>query len=135
MRRILVFAVLLLGSQAFAGRAATYVATKGGVSQTLVVRRETAQTISFRFVSECAKARCTDSLVGEAVSDPFKKPVKGGSKGDFAAEEYVYRKGKCQVVFRVDMESASMVKVLASCPEHNKKKCPLEIDETLRIRR
>ena len=43
MRRILAFAVLLLGSQAFAGRAATYVATKGDVTQKLVLKRETAE--------------------------------------------------------------------------------------------
>lgn len=135
MRRILAFAVLLLGSQAFAGRAATYVATKGDVTQKLVLKRETAEIASFVFVSECRKLRCKDSLAGEARQDPFKQPSNKGYKGSFAADEYVYQKGKCRVTFRLDMESASMVKVLAACPEHNKKKCPLEIDETLRLQR
>jgi hypothetical protein len=135
MRRLLAFAALLLPAPLLAGRAATYVLTKGDITQTLVMKRETAQMASFTFVSECKKSKCKDSLGGTAIQDPFKHPTGKGYKGTFAAEEYLYEKGKCRVIFRVDMESASMVKVLANCPERKKKKCPLEIDGILRLQR
>ncbi|MEN9355675.1 MAG: hypothetical protein RL318_3000 [Fibrobacterota bacterium] len=136
MRRSLACAFLFLVTPLFAGRAATYVLNKGDITQTLVMKRETAQSVSFSFVSECKKEKCKDSLGGMATQDPFRHPTGKDYKGSFAAEEYLYEKGKCRVIFRVDMESASMVKVLASaCPEHKKKKCPLEIDGILRLQR
>jgi hypothetical protein len=125
----------LIAATAFAGRAATYAATVGDQTQTLVIRRETAEIVGFTLTNRCPKARCLDSIVGEARQDPFQKPSGKGSKGDFAAEEYVYQKGKCRLTLRVDMESASMVQVIAACPERDRRKCPLSLGEVLKIKR
>ena len=127
--------LLCLASVSFAGREAIYTASKGDVSQTLVMRRLSSSSAAFTLRSENAKVGCHDEVSGEAVQDPLAHPGAKGSGSSFAAEEYVYRKGNCRITFRVDMESATMVKVVAACPEHRKPRCPLEIPETLRLRR
>lgn len=135
MRRLLLPTALLLASQLHAGRAATYLLSDKGVDQRLTIKRETTDLISFTLVTECVKKRCKDSLAGEARMDPFKNHPGSSVKGDWAAEEYVYRKGKCRIGFRVDMESGTMVKVLPSCPERDTKKCPLKLDGVLKLKR
>lgn len=135
MRRLILIPALLLASQLHAGRSATYLLSEKGVDQRLVMRREAAEVVSFTLVTRCEKNRCQDSVAGEARMDPFKNHPGSSVKGDWAAEEYVYRKGKCRIAFRVDMESATMVKVLPSCPEHDKKACPLKLDGVLKLKR
>lgn len=135
MRRLLLPTALLLAAQLHAGRAATYVLEKGGVSQVLVLRRVAAEIVDFSLVTSCPKARCRDSLAGEARMDPFRNHPGSSTKGDWAAEEYVYRKGGCRVALRVDMESATMVRVLATCPGRGKKACPLQLDGVLKLKR
>jgi hypothetical protein len=127
--------VLTAAVVAEAGREAVYTAAKGDVSQTLVMKRVTASQVEFKLLSSNAKAACKDEVAGEASQNPLSHPGVKSTPGDFAAEEYVYKKGRCQLTFRVDMESATMVKVIAACPEHKKPKCPLELPAVLRIKR
>ncbi len=133
MRLLLPF-VLTVVVAAEAGREAIYTATKGEVSQTLVMKRVTSTQVEFKLQSSNSKGTCKDELSGEATQNPLSHPGAKSTPGEFAAEEYVYKKGKCQVTFRVDMESATMVKVLSACPEHKKPKCPLEIPAVLHLK-
>ncbi len=128
-------AALVLSSAAMslAGREAVYTAAVNGATQTLSLKRLTSSTVQFRLQTDCPKARCHDMVTGEASQNPF--AVSSASQKDFAAEEYVYQKGKCRLAFRVDMESATMVKVVAACPEHNRKKCPLNLGSVLNLKR
>jgi len=128
--------LLLLAATAQAGRAATYLAQKGDVSQQVVIKRITSDQIEFRLTTRNEKAKAVDSLSGDARQKPMTTPTdKKTSQGTFAAEEYFYDKGKCHIVFRVDMESATMTQVKGNCPEHDRKKTPLDIGATLKLKR
>jgi len=128
--------LILLASVGHAGRAATYVGKKDDVTQEATIKRVTSDQIEFRLTIRNEKAKAVDSISGEARQKSMSAPTdKKTSQGTFAAEEYFYDKGKCHIVFRVDMESATMTQVKGTCPEHDRKKTPLNLGATLKLKR